>query len=104
MFREKMRELAACFDLAGDFVIAQPYGSGHINDTYAVEMNQGGTFVRYIFQRINHQVFRQPLQMMDNIRRVTTHLHRKFRDRRDSSRHTLTVIPTRTSRPNWSAS
>ena len=55
------------FDLAPGHFTAIPYGTGHINDTYRVTYNQGGIEIRYILQRINHQVFTRPDLLMENI-------------------------------------
>ncbi len=74
---------------------AQAYGSGHINDTYCLTMDQSGTRVRYILQRINHRVFRDPLALMENIQRVTAHIGDKFAREKGFSRRVLTLIPTR---------
>lgn len=87
--------VAGHFQIAGDFVAAAPYGSGHINDTYCVVSSQGGTRVRYLFQRINHNVFKQPVALMENVRRVTEHLARKMAGQPDASRRVLTLIATR---------
>jgi len=93
---EQLRRVVAGFQAWGDFVDAQPYGSGHINDTYKVTVRMAGTPVHYILQRINHDIFKQPDRVMENIVRVTAHL----RDRRiaagdrDATRRTLTVIPS----------
>ena len=67
---------AACreFQVSGDFVSAQPYGTGHINDTYLLKCT-GGT---YILQRVNTNIFRQPEQLMENFQRVTSHIARKI--------------------------
>ena len=85
------------FEIAGDFVSACPYGSGHINDTFAATFNQGGTPVRYILQRINHQIFKNPPALMDNIVRVTDHIRARLLETGapDVSRRVLTLIPTR---------
>ncbi len=56
-----LRSIAALFDMRADFVHAQVYGSGHINDTYCAWFDQAGQRVRYIIQRINHNVFKQPV-------------------------------------------
>lgn len=87
------------FDILGHVLEAAPYGNGHINDTYAVTVNQAGRMVRYIFQRINHEIFRDPVSLMDNIHRVTTHLATKLVGDPDASRRTLTVLPARTGEP-----
>jgi aminoglycoside phosphotransferase (APT) family kinase protein len=83
------------FQISGEFLGAAPYGSGHINDTYCVTFHRSGTPVRYILQRINHNIFRNPAGIMENIRRVTTHLASKMADERDRNRRVLTLVPTR---------
>jgi Ser/Thr protein kinase RdoA (MazF antagonist) len=87
------------FPIYGDFISAAPYGSGHINDTYAVAFNQAGASLRYIFQRINHEIFKDPAALMENIKRVTSHQASKLVGRSDSSRRTLTVVETRAGLP-----
>ena len=56
------------FCLYGDLVSVAPYGNGHINDTFEVIFDQAGCRVRYILQRINTNVFRDPVNLMENIR------------------------------------
>jgi len=90
-----LRAIARQFQIYGEFRHAGPYGTGHINDTYAAVFDQGGTPVRYVLQRINHTVFQNPPALMENIHRVTTHLGNKLADERDSSRRTLTLVPAR---------
>ncbi len=92
--KHDVKEIMSQFDIPGDFVTAAPYGSGHINDTYAAVTDQGGTSVRYIVQRINHFVFRNPPELMDNIERVTKHIREKIKNDPHSARHVLTLIPT----------
>ncbi len=87
------------FSIPGKAVSAESYGSGHINDTYAVGVDQAGRYVRYIFQRINHEVFRDPVALMSNIERVTRYLAARFRNDPDASRRTLTVLPAKTGEP-----
>ena len=42
-----------------------------------VSVERRGANARYIFQRINKRVFRDPVSLMENIRRVTEHLQSK---------------------------
>lgn len=92
-----LRAVAAGFALQGAYLEAVSYGSGHINDTYAVSFSQSGTRVRYILQRINTRIFRDPVSLMDNVLRVTeatwAHLLRSG-EVVDASRRTLRVIPS----------
>jgi len=98
-----LREVCHAFDLRGEYVIGVPFGTGHINDTFAVTYDQGGAWVRYIVQRINTNVFKQPEQLMENFQRVTGHIANKLRYRRSENpalRHrTLELVPAKDGLP-----
>ena len=98
---EELKRVVSGFQAWGDFVDAMPYGSGHINDTYQVTARLAGTPVRYLLQRINHEIFKQPDRVMENILRVTEHLRGKLAAAGDSdaTRKALTVIPARDGMP-----
>jgi Ser/Thr protein kinase RdoA (MazF antagonist) len=84
------------FQFEGDFLDAFPCGNGHINDTYEVRLQRAdGLPRRYILQRINHHVFRDPPGLMHNIEAVTSHLRKKVVGAGgDPERETLNLIPT----------
>ena len=92
----KLNDVICAFQCPGRITAAAPYGSGHINDTYAVTVDRAGAPVRHILQRINHDVFKQPALVMTNIERVTQHLRNKMiaAGADDIDRRTLTLIPT----------
>lgn len=84
----KKEEAVAAF--LGDVVYTcEPYGNGHINDTFLVVSGK-----RYILQRMNHLIFTNPEKMMENIVGVTSHIRKKNEGSADADRCTLTVIPT----------
>jgi hypothetical protein len=83
------------FEILGEFCSAEPYGSGHINDTYCAVFQQAGVPVRYILQRINHSIFKNPVALMENIQRVTAHLATKIAGETDATRRVLTLVSTR---------
>lgn len=92
--KHNLAEIATHFDLGGSFESAEPYGSGHINDTYRVVVRDGTVRKQFILQRINTNIFRQPEQLMENIRRVTGHLREKIlAEGGDPNREALTLIP-----------
>ena len=99
----KLLEISRQFSIYGDLLHAEPCKIGHINETYIATYNQGGIQVRYVHQRINTNVFKNPDAVMDNFVRVTTHQRRKLvqQGARDASRRTLTVVPTRDARPYY---
>lgn len=92
--------IVRAFPLLGQFRTGQGYGSGHINDTFVVVLDQAGTPVRYVLQRINPRVFTNVPALMENIQRVTTHATRRAAERgQDASRRALTLVPARDGQP-----
>jgi hypothetical protein len=89
-----VRAAASAFQIDGEMVSAALYGSGHINDTYCAVFNQQGKTVQFVFQRINHKIFKNPVILMENIQRVTAHLGARLEDRPDRLRRVLTLVPT----------
>ena len=94
---EHLKIVGSRFTILGDFVTGASFGSGHINDSFAVTYHQAGTPVRYVFQRINHGVFIDPVGLMDNIARVTGHNQKALESAggnvSDRSRRGLTIVP-----------
>ena len=81
-------------DIVRNFTIdvkVEAYGNGHINDTYISNSEP-----RYILQRINHSIFKNPDQVMSNIVGVTEFLRKKIiAAGGDPDRETLTVVKTK---------
>ena len=70
-------ELSSQFQLNGSATSVVPFGNGNVNDTFLVTTDSGN---RYTLQRINHDVFKDPVSLMDNFARVTAHLGQKHTD------------------------
>ena len=51
-----------------------PFGTGLINGTFRAVVLENGERKKYLLQKINHHVFRQPEAVMENIWRVAEHL------------------------------
>ena len=97
-YQEKqLQEISRKFQIYGEILHAETLKIGHINETYTATYDQGGTRVRYIHQKINKNVFKNPAAVMKNVMRVTTHIRRKLEGQnlRDLTRRSLVVIPTR---------
>lgn len=67
-------QIAEKFALDGKPVAFYVISGGHINDTYAVDTDAGA---KYILQRINSRVMKNPPLVMENIKAVTEHLKNK---------------------------
>ena len=67
------------FRFEGTFIDGMLYGSGHINDTYCVNFKEeDGSKKRYILQKMNTEIFKNPEELMENIIGVTTWLRKKI--------------------------
>jgi len=67
-----------------------PLGRGLINDTYLVSVGAS----RWVLQRINRQVFPDPVAVMANLRRVTDHARQVRRGCPESHWRLPEIIPT----------
>ena len=91
----KRDEALEAFGIIDRATYCEPYGNGHINDTFLVVCKCGK---RYILQRINHQIFKKPQEIMENICAVTSFIRKKaIADGGDAERCTLSVVKTRSS-------
>ncbi len=99
-----IRTVTRHFAIDGDFAGAAPYGSGHINDSYCGVFHESGRQVRYIIQRMNGNVFHNPVAVMENIQRVTAHLAQQLNGHGDCDRRVLTLIPARDERIGYADS
>lgn len=86
-----LEEAANAFLTEGKAVSCERYGSGHINDTFRLVCGRP-----YILQRMNTEIFKDPLSLMRNIEGVTTFLRQEvIKNGGDPDRETLNLVKTR---------
>ncbi len=97
MSEQYLEEISQQFQIYGEILHAETCKIGHINETYAATYDQAGAQVRYIHQKVNQNVFKDAVAVMDNLVRVTSHLRKKLIERgeKEFTRKALTVVPTR---------
>ncbi|UCG48036.1 MAG: aminoglycoside phosphotransferase family protein [Phycisphaerales bacterium] len=78
MVESGVRQIIRQFRIEGRPARIEPLTCGHINDTYVVVAETDGGIVRYILQRINDAVFRDPVSLMENVVRVTEHIRSRM--------------------------
>ena len=96
MYRpEKIKDISRHFQIDPPIRLAQACKIGHINETYTATYGKGENKVRYVHQKINQSVFKDPVGVMKNIVLITEHMRSKLRTLgvRDLHRRVLTVIP-----------
>lgn len=90
---EEVYKVAKLFKISGEVVGVKRFGSGHINDTFRLDMGEGSN-VSYMLQRINHHIFPDVDGLMNNINLVSNHLKSVLEPFvKDVNKHTLTIIP-----------
>jgi hypothetical protein len=91
-----LKEIFELFIADGIFLKGEPYGSGHIHDTFRIETVEKDKD-DYILQRLNNKIFRNIPELQNNIERVTVHLRNKLNAVPGSNikRECLSLIPSR---------
>jgi hypothetical protein len=80
-----LNQVAERFEVPGRLVTLGPTGEGNVNDTYLAVFRTAFSEQRVILQRINKKVFRRPAWVMENLRLVTEHVHRRIEREADSA-------------------
>jgi len=89
----KIKEAIGLLAFEGEPISWNRYGSGHINDTFRLICKTGEEEKHYIIQRINHEVFKDPISLMRNIAGVTSFLRERIQAQGgDPARETLNIV------------
>ena len=85
------------FAIEGKVDKVEPFGNGHINDTFQIVNSVDGC-PDYLLQRVNHEVFKDVPGMMNNIWQVTEHINNKNNSTDNGSeiQETLKLVKTNT--------
>jgi hypothetical protein len=90
--------VARAFAVPDGAIRIERLGHGHIHDTFLAEVAGGAR--RVVLQRLHTGIFREPERLMQNLVRVTAHLHAKLarEGAADRERRALTLVPARDGR------
>ncbi len=76
--QQTLIEIGRCFRLPGTFSGYEVIKNGNINKTYKVTYRTDDDETKhYVFQKVNTYVFKNPVEIMANIDRVTSHIRKK---------------------------
>ncbi len=80
----------------GEIKSIVPFGSGHINDTYRVTIEENGETHNYVLQRMNTNVFPDPEMLTNNATKATHFIRKKLRARGEDPEHgTIRFYPAK---------
>ena len=76
--QQTLAEIGRRFRIPGTVSACEIIKNGNINRTYKVTCRtENGETKDYVFQKVNTYVFRNPVEIMENIERVTSHIRGK---------------------------
>lgn len=79
---EKIQEVCKGFCIYDTFVGFETIQNGNVNRTYRVDFTlANGAPKSFLLQNVNTYAFRRPIELMENIDRVTEHIRAKYPDR-----------------------
>ena len=93
-----IEEIVNHFNHGGQYISSKRYGGGHINDTFLVTLQVDDNIENYILQRVNTYVFKNPVEVMQNISLITRHIKNKLKHENNrfsclTVMHTIEDVP-----------
>lgn len=89
----RILEIAKNFAIDGKITKISESLQGNINSTYYVTYENDGDKKKYLLQKINHSIFKNPFLVMKNINLITNHIKDKLSNMENAKQKTLTLIP-----------
>lgn len=89
---DKLKKIIENFNFDGEIIEVVENNQGNINTTYMLKSTTGK---KYLLQKINIYVFKDPHMVMKNIELVTTHITKKLEKLHDGIHKTLNIIKTK---------
>ena len=95
LYFNKMNNILKQFKLKTEIVEIKPLKIGHINDSFILT-GKNPKDESYFLQRINHNIFKNVEGLQNNIKIVTDHLRKKYREAEETNlkQKVLELIPT----------
>lgn len=91
---KKLETIINNFNFKGTLEKIEENTQGNINKTYILTYKDNNKTKKYLLQKINDNVFKNPNLVMKNIELVTNHIKKKLKDNNDNIHQTLNIIKT----------
>ncbi|MBR6558766.1 MAG: aminoglycoside phosphotransferase family protein [Clostridia bacterium] len=97
MIYNEIKCIVENFKFEGEYIAVEELTAGNINNTYKLTFKKpDGSIINYVLQRINTNVFKDPVGLMNNVEEVTSHIADAMNKKGiDSSRRVLRFIRTK---------
>lgn len=94
-----IRNILDNYNIPGKLLDVKQVSTGNINRTYVIKYDNNGIEKRYLVQKINTEVFKNPYELMQNIENVTNHIKNKIIINNDNEHKVLQIIKTKENEP-----
>lgn len=94
-----IRNILDNYNIPGKLLDVKQVSTGNINRTYVIKYDNNGIEKRYLVQKINTEVFKNPYELMQNIENVTNHIKNKIIINNDNEHKVLQIIKTKDNDP-----
>lgn len=91
---EKIKDIIKEFNFKGNLEKITENNQGNINKTYILTFKDKNNEFKYLLQKINSNVFKEPYLVMKNIELITEHIKKKLKENKDTVHKTLNIIKT----------
>jgi len=91
---QKITKILQQFQIPGELIGIEENCQGNINSTYLVTFRNGNDITKYLLQKINSYVFKEPYLVMKNIELVTNHIKAKLENLPNTNYQTLSFVHT----------
>ena len=92
---QKIQAISKEFKIEGTLVNIEENTQGNINSTYLLTFKTGESTTKYLLQKINSYVFKEPYLVMKNIELVTNHIKAKLAQLNCTNYKTLNFVCTK---------
>lgn len=91
----KLANIMDNFNHEGEFISAEQLTAGNINKTYLLNFkDENGDVTKYILQQLNTNVFKKPVEVMENIISTTSYLKKEIEKIDKSSERRVLIFVT----------
>lgn len=91
---DNLNGIISQFNINGKLVKTIENTQGNINKTYVLIFDDNGSYNKYLLQKINSNVFKEPYLVMKNIELITDFIQKKLNYYNDLEHKTLNIIKT----------
>lgn len=90
-----IEEILTNYNIPGQLISIKKCNTGNINTTFIIEYDNNGNRQRYLIQKINTNIFKNPNVLMNNIYNVTKYLKTKMILDKDTEHKVLELLKTK---------